>query len=122
MNIRNTANLQYVMKAGVLCDANSLDEIWSKAVPYGNYYWVAPEMYRVDKKRVDIRSSGDAPGAQDLRPRRIWCLTSARSVCSLRQIPHRGRHRPHAGSVARAAGIAIELPRQLHQLCPSLRP
>jgi Tol biopolymer transport system component/imidazolonepropionase-like amidohydrolase len=53
-NIRNTANIQYVMKAGVLYDANSLDEIWPKSIPYGNYYWVLPEMYRIDEKRVDV--------------------------------------------------------------------
>jgi hypothetical protein len=53
-NIRNTANLQYVMKGGVLYDANSLDEIWPKPVKYGDYYWVVPEMYKVDEKPVDI--------------------------------------------------------------------
>jgi Tol biopolymer transport system component/imidazolonepropionase-like amidohydrolase len=54
-SIRNTADIQYVMKGGVLYDANSLDEVWPRAVPYGDYYWVVPEMYRVDEKRVDIR-------------------------------------------------------------------
>ncbi len=53
-NIRNTANIQYVMKGGVLYDANSLDEIWPKSIPYGNHYWVVPEMYRIDEKRVDV--------------------------------------------------------------------
>lgn len=53
-NIRNTANIQYVMKAGVLYDANSLDEIWPKSIPYGNYYWVLPEMFRIDEKRTDL--------------------------------------------------------------------
>lgn len=52
-NIRNTADIQYVMKAGVLYDANSLDEVWPRSVPYGNYYWVVPEMYRIDEKRVE---------------------------------------------------------------------
>jgi len=53
-NIRNTADIQYVMKAGVLYDANSLDEIWPKTIPYGNYYWVVPEMFRIDEKRVGV--------------------------------------------------------------------
>jgi len=53
-NIRSTADIQYVMKGGVLYDANSLDEIWPKSVPYGNYYWVLPEMFRVDEKRIDV--------------------------------------------------------------------
>jgi hypothetical protein len=52
-NIRNTANIQYVMKAGTLFDALSLDEIWPKAVRYGDHYWMVPEMYRIDEKRVD---------------------------------------------------------------------
>jgi hypothetical protein len=52
-NIRNTANIQYVMKAGTLYDALSLDEIWPKAVRYGDHYWLVPEMYRIDEKRVD---------------------------------------------------------------------
>jgi len=53
-NIRTTADIRFVMKGGVLYDANSLDEIWPKPVPYGNYYWVMPEMFRVDEKRVDV--------------------------------------------------------------------
>jgi hypothetical protein len=53
-NIRNTATIQLVMKGGVLYDANSLDEIWPKPVKYGDYYWVVPEMYKVDEKPVDI--------------------------------------------------------------------
>jgi cytosine/adenosine deaminase-related metal-dependent hydrolase len=52
-NIRNTANIQYVMKAGVLYDANSLDQLWPRSVKFGDYYWMAPEMYKVDEKRVD---------------------------------------------------------------------
>jgi imidazolonepropionase-like amidohydrolase len=53
-NIRSTADIQYVMKAGALYDASSLDQIWPKSIPYGNYYWVVPEMFRIDEKRVDI--------------------------------------------------------------------
>src|SRR5262249_9769652 len=52
-NLRNTTNIQYVMKGGVLYDATSLDEIWPKSVKYGDYYWVVPEMFRADEKRVD---------------------------------------------------------------------
>ncbi|MFN0180233.1 MAG: amidohydrolase family protein [Gemmatimonadales bacterium] len=52
-NIRNTANIQYVMKAGVLYDANSLDQVWPKSIKFGDNYWVVPEMYRIDEKRVD---------------------------------------------------------------------
>ncbi|MBM4187792.1 MAG: amidohydrolase family protein [Gemmatimonadetes bacterium] len=52
-NVRNTANIQYVMKGGVLYDANSLDQVWPGAVNFGDTYWVVPEMYRIDEKRVD---------------------------------------------------------------------
>jgi imidazolonepropionase-like amidohydrolase/dipeptidyl aminopeptidase/acylaminoacyl peptidase len=52
-NIRNTANIQYVMKAGVLYDASSLDQIWPKSINWGDYYWVVPEMFKVDEKRID---------------------------------------------------------------------
>ena len=51
-DIRNTANIQYVMKAGTLYDANSLDEIWPSSRKYGDTYWVVPEMYRRDTKPV----------------------------------------------------------------------
>ena len=51
-DIRQTAEIRYVMKGGVLYDGMSLDEVWPRPTPYGNYYWVAPEMYRVDEKAV----------------------------------------------------------------------
>ncbi len=51
-NIRNTANIQYVMKAGTLYDANSLDEIWPTQKKYGDAWWYVPEMYRRDTKPV----------------------------------------------------------------------
>ena len=53
-DIRNTANIRYVMKAGTLYDANSLDEIWPSARKYGDTYWFVPEMYRRDTKPVGI--------------------------------------------------------------------
>jgi Tol biopolymer transport system component len=53
-NIRNTANIQYVMKAGTLYDANSLDEVWPLTRKYGDYYWLVPEMYKMDEKPVNI--------------------------------------------------------------------
>ncbi len=39
-DIRNTVDMQYVMKGGKLYDAMSLDEIWPEAIPFGPYYWV----------------------------------------------------------------------------------
>ncbi|MBC7897856.1 MAG: amidohydrolase family protein, partial [Cytophagaceae bacterium] len=52
-NIRNTASIRHVMKAGRLYAGDSLDELWPRAMPFGNYYWVVPEMYRVDAKRIE---------------------------------------------------------------------
>ncbi len=52
-NIRNTADIKYVMKGGVLYDALSLDEIWPNARKYGDNAWYVPEMYRVDEKPVN---------------------------------------------------------------------
>ena len=52
-NIRNTANIQYVMKAGALYDANSLDEVWPTVKKYGDTFWYVPELYRMDEKPVN---------------------------------------------------------------------
>jgi len=52
-NIRNTTNIQYVVKAGTLYDASSLDEVWPQARRFGDYYWVVPDVYRSDNRPVD---------------------------------------------------------------------
>ncbi len=44
-NIRNTANIRYVMKGGTLYDADSLDEIWPRPRKFGDAWWYVPEMY-----------------------------------------------------------------------------
>ncbi len=38
-NIRNTLDMRYVMKGGVLFDAETLDEIWPERKAFGPYYW-----------------------------------------------------------------------------------
>ena len=53
-NIRNTANIRYVLKAGVLYDADSLDELWPRQRKFGDYYWLVPEVYRSDTRPVDF--------------------------------------------------------------------
>ena len=53
VNLRSTADIGYVMKAGTLYDASSLDEIWPVAKKFGDYYWVTPEAYRSDDRPVD---------------------------------------------------------------------
>ena len=52
-NIRNTADIQYVMKGGVLFEADTLDEVWPSATPFGPYYWVDEEIYRSGVKSAD---------------------------------------------------------------------
>jgi Tol biopolymer transport system component len=53
-NIRNSANIRYVVKAGVLYDADSLDELWPRDRKFGDYYWYVPEVYRADTRPVDF--------------------------------------------------------------------
>jgi hypothetical protein len=38
-NIRNTADIAYVMKAGVLYDDDTLDEVWPERKPFGPVPW-----------------------------------------------------------------------------------
>jgi Tol biopolymer transport system component len=53
-NIRNTLDMKYVMKGGVLYDAMTLDEIWPKAAPFGPHYWVNADELRADERPTDI--------------------------------------------------------------------
>jgi Tol biopolymer transport system component len=52
-NIRNTAKIAYVMKAGRLWEASTLDEIWPEKKPFGEYYWVDRDALRSDDRPVD---------------------------------------------------------------------
>lgn len=52
-NIRNTADILYVMKGGVLLDANTLDELWPAQKPFGEYYWVDEDSLKSDDRPVD---------------------------------------------------------------------
>ncbi len=52
-DIRNTTDIAFVMKGGVLYDANTLDEVWPQQRPYGDYPWVDPEIFRSDDRPVD---------------------------------------------------------------------
>ena len=38
-NIRNTTDIRFVMKAGILYDGETLDEIWPEPKPFGDFYW-----------------------------------------------------------------------------------
>ena len=52
-DIRNTTDIAFVMKGGVLYDADTLDEIWPQQRPYGDYPWIDPEIYRSDDRPID---------------------------------------------------------------------
>ena len=58
-DIHNTADIRYVMKAGTLYEADTLDEVWPVARPYGPYPWVDADMLRSDDRPV---GSWDGPG------------------------------------------------------------
>lgn len=51
-DIRNTLDMRWVMKEGRLYDAETLDEVWPRARPYGPRPWVNP-----DALRNDVRGS-----------------------------------------------------------------
>jgi Tol biopolymer transport system component len=51
-NIRNTADIQYVMKGGILYEAETLDEVWPENRPFGPYYWVDEDALRNDNRPV----------------------------------------------------------------------
>jgi hypothetical protein len=52
-DIRATTDIAWVMKGGVLYDANTLDEIWPQQRPYGTYPWVDSEIFRSDDRPID---------------------------------------------------------------------
>ena len=55
-NIRATADIQYVMKGGVLYEADTLDQVWPKNEPFGPYYWVDEEIYRSDVRPTNYHA------------------------------------------------------------------
>jgi hypothetical protein len=52
-NIRNTLDMKYVMKGGVLYDSDTLDELWPAKRSFGPYYWVDPVSLKADEKPFD---------------------------------------------------------------------
>ena len=52
-DIRNTADIRYVMKGGRLWEADTLDEIWPEQQPFGDRYWVNPEVLVSDDRPVN---------------------------------------------------------------------
>lgn len=49
-DIHNTADLRFVMKAGVLYDASSLDEVWPTSRKFGKKYWIDRDALRDDDR------------------------------------------------------------------------
>ena len=49
-NIRNTMDMMYVMKGGVLYDDETLDEVWPVAKSYGRYPWVNTDALQQNDK------------------------------------------------------------------------
>ncbi len=50
VDIKNTLDIQYVTKGGVVYQGDTLDEIWPRVRKYGNYFWVNPDALRSDER------------------------------------------------------------------------
>lgn len=48
VSIRATEDIAYVMKSGVLYEANELDQVWPLKVPYGDKPWINADAMAVD--------------------------------------------------------------------------
>ena len=53
VDIRATRDIEMVMKGGVLYNADTLDEIWPRERPYGDYPWVDSRMFVSGDQPVD---------------------------------------------------------------------
>jgi Tol biopolymer transport system component len=63
-DIHNTAKIRYVVKNGTVWDASTLDEVWPKAKPYGDYPWVNPDALRTDDRPTGWFDSPAAAGVK----------------------------------------------------------
>jgi Tol biopolymer transport system component len=52
-DIRQTANIRYVMRGGVLYESETLDEIWPRKRPFGVHPWFDPVSLQTDVKGTD---------------------------------------------------------------------
>ena len=57
-DIRNTARIRWVVKGGVVYEAETLDEVWPRQRPFGPYPWVDQDALRQDRRAVDVWSRG----------------------------------------------------------------
>ena len=51
-DIENTLDIDLVMKDGILYDARTLDQLWPEERPFGDYYWVNPDIMKTDTVSV----------------------------------------------------------------------
>ncbi len=56
-DIRNTLDIEYVMKDGRLYDDDTLDEVWPRQKPYGARWWVDPSALVDDVRSTDYWDS-----------------------------------------------------------------
>ncbi len=68
-DLRATTDIRYVMKAGILYDGDTLDEVWPTARPFGGFFWSTtlppkPERDRSDEIRdaPPVASPASVPG------------------------------------------------------------
>ena len=52
-NIRNTTDIMFVMKGGILYDGMTLDEMWPNERPYGARPWIHEEVWRSGPRPVN---------------------------------------------------------------------
>jgi Tol biopolymer transport system component len=52
-DIRNTAQMRWVVKGGVVYEAETLDEVWPRVRPFGAYPWLDDAAQRQDRRPVD---------------------------------------------------------------------
>lgn len=51
-DIENTLDIELVMKDGIVYEAETLDQVWPEARPFGSYYWVNPDIMKTDTVSV----------------------------------------------------------------------
>ncbi len=51
-DIENTLDMVYVMKGGILYEADTLDEVWPDKRPFGKHFWVDPESLQINDKPI----------------------------------------------------------------------
>ena len=51
-DIRNTMDIEHVMKGGTMWEGETLDQVWPARIPFGPYYWVDEDALRTDTRPV----------------------------------------------------------------------